>query len=181
MKKGGKKGGKGGKGGLEEDEKDKGRLALYPACKAEEASVVSWVWNEAQTIPSMYFHKAPGLEDSQVRVNITHFAIGATDVLAVAGKLGEVSYPFCGGQECLGVISALGPKCTIREVGERVVVCPVRSSCQECRYCLDEKEDLCLSKELLGEPSSRYFGGFSSQVVVGEEYTVHLPKEIPSQ
>jgi len=80
--------------------------------------------------------------------------------------------PTVPGHEIVGTVVETGEGVTKFGVGDRAGVSPLLESCQRCDYCLEGRENLCNSAEILGE-SLR--GGYSEYVTVSEDYAVRVP------
>ncbi|MCM1975749.1 NAD(P)-dependent alcohol dehydrogenase [Streptomyces sp. ZAF1911] len=119
-----------------------------------------------------------------VLIDIKFAGICHSDIHQVTDGWGEGIYPMVPGHEIAGVITEVGPEVTKFAVGDRVGVGCFVDSCRECEQCLAGQEQFCAkgmtgtynSLDRNGEPT---YGGYSTHVVVDENYTVRIPDALP--
>ncbi len=80
--------------------------------------------------------------------------------------------PTVPGHEIVGKIVEVGSNVTKFKVGDKAGVSPLLESCMKCQYCLDGKENLCDSMDVLGESLK---GGYSEYVTVTEDFATKVP------
>ena len=80
--------------------------------------------------------------------------------------------PIVPGHEVVGVIDELGPSVDWLEVGDRVGVQPIWSTCGRCAYCLGGREQLCQTKQITGETLD---GGYAEFMLADAGYVTPLP------
>ncbi|MCJ0874659.1 NAD(P)-dependent alcohol dehydrogenase [Streptomyces sp. AP-93] len=115
-----------------------------------------------------------------VLIDIKFAGICHSDIHQVTDGWGEGIYPMVPGHEIAGVVTEVGPDVTKFAVGDRVGVGCFVDSCRECEQCLAGQEQFCVkgmtgtynSLDKNGEPT---YGGYSTHVVVDENYTVRIP------
>jgi propanol-preferring alcohol dehydrogenase len=77
------------------------------------------------------------------------------------------------GHQIVGEVIGAGPGASRFELGERVGVAWLRSTCGRCRFCLRGDENLCLEPRFTGWDAD---GGFAERAVVPEAYAYPLPE-----
>jgi uncharacterized zinc-type alcohol dehydrogenase-like protein len=92
----------------------------------------------------------------------------------------QVSFPLTPGHEITGVVAAVGPEVTRHSVGHRVGVGCMVDSCRQCVNCGNGLEQHCLNGCTLtygsvGEDGATTQGGYSTRIVVNENYVVRIP------
>ncbi|MET9856367.1 NAD(P)-dependent alcohol dehydrogenase [Streptomyces sp. NPDC006450] len=116
-----------------------------------------------------------------VLIDIKFAGICHSDIHQVTDGWGEGIYPMVPGHEIAGVVAEVGSGVTKFAVGDRVGVGCFVDSCRECEQCLAGQEQYCAkgmtgtynALDKNGEPT---YGGYSTHVVVDENYTVRIPE-----
>ena len=80
--------------------------------------------------------------------------------------------PIVPGHEVVGTIAAVGAGVDSFQVGDRVGVQPMWSTCGECEYCVAGLDHRCQSKEITGESVD---GGYAEYMIGVAEHTYRLP------
>ncbi|MFK0232386.1 NAD(P)-dependent alcohol dehydrogenase [Streptomyces vinaceus] len=122
--------------------------------------------------------------EHDVLIEIKYSGICHSDIHQVRDGWGEGVYPMVPGHEIAGVVAEVGPGVTRFAVGDHVGVGCFVDSCRECEYCLRGQEQYCVKgmtgtyndRDKQGEPT---YGGYSTHLVVDENYTVRIPEGLP--
>ncbi|MFG2710285.1 NAD(P)-dependent alcohol dehydrogenase [Streptomyces goshikiensis] len=115
-----------------------------------------------------------------VLIDIKYAGICHSDIHQVRDGWGEGLYPMVPGHEIAGVVAEVGPEVTRFAVGDRVGVGCIVDTCRECEYCLAGQEQYCVkgitgTYNAVDRNGERTYGGYSSHIVVDENYTVRIP------
>lgn len=118
--------------------------------------------------------------EHDVLIEIKYAGICHSDIHQVRDGWGEGIYPMVPGHEIAGVVTEVGPGVAKFAVGDHVGVGCFVDSCRACEYCLRGQEQYCVkgmtgtynARDEQGEPT---YGGYSTHVVVDENYTVRIP------
>ncbi|MGW0393259.1 NAD(P)-dependent alcohol dehydrogenase [Streptomyces sp. NPDC003042] len=118
--------------------------------------------------------------EHDVLIDIKYAGICHSDIHQARDGWGGGIFPMVPGHEIAGVVTEVGPSVTKFAVGDRVGVGCFVDSCRRCAYCLSGQEQFCVkgmtgtynALDKNGEPT---YGGYSSHVVVDENYTVRIP------
>jgi uncharacterized zinc-type alcohol dehydrogenase-like protein len=115
-----------------------------------------------------------------VHIDIKFCGICHSDIHTVRGEWGPAEYPLVPGHEIAGVVAAVGSGVSKHAVGDRVGVGCMVNSCRECANCLKGDEQHCLNGNTLTYGSvdrdgTMTQGGYSSDVVVDEDFVVRIP------
>lgn len=86
--------------------------------------------------------------------------------------------PTVPGHEVAGEVVETGDAVTKFQIGDHAGISPLLESCQKCDYCLDGKENLCESSQILGETLK---GGYTEYVTVSEDFAVKVPDSMEPQ
>ena len=119
-----------------------------------------------------------------VLIDIRWAGICHSDIHTVKGDWGPQHYPLTVGHEIAGVVAEVGSDVTKHKVGDRVGVGCLVNSCGECANCVAGSEQYCLNgaigtyaaKDVDGTITQ---GGYSTSVVVTEDFVLRLPEDIP--
>ncbi|MER7173003.1 NAD(P)-dependent alcohol dehydrogenase [Streptomyces mesophilus] len=125
--------------------------------------------------------RALGAHD--VLIDIKYAGICHSDIHQARDGWGEGIFPMVPGHEIAGVVGEVGSGVTKYKVGDRVGVGCFVDSCRECEYCLRGQEQYCVNGmtgtynalDKNGEPT---YGGYSTHLVVDENYAVRIPEGI---
>lgn len=121
-----------------------------------------------------------------VLIDIKFAGICHSDIHHVKGDWQEETYPLVPGHEIAGVVSEVGTEVTKYKVGDHVGVGCMVNSCGTCENCLKGEEQYCLngntgtyaSIDKYGDSTPTY-GGYSTHVVVTENFVLKIPDSIP--
>ena len=118
-----------------------------------------------------------------VLIDIKFAGICHSDIHTARGEWRDIEYPFVPGHEIVGIVKEVGAEVTKHKVGDRVGVGCLVNSCGKCEYCLEGNEHYCKNgsvgtyashdKYVEGSPLTQ--GGYSSEVVVTENFVLHIP------
>ena len=108
----------------------------------------------------------------QVRVHVRACGVCRTDLHLAEGDLTPRHRLVVPGHEVVGMVDALGPRCSRFGLGERVGVPWLGHTCGTCRFCLDGRENLCTAPLFTGWDID---GGYAEYVVVEEGYAYPIP------
>src|SRR3954467_14336465 len=123
------------------------------------------------------------LGPKDVLIEIKFCGICHSDIHFTRGEWGEVPYPAVPGHEIAGVVADVGAEVSSYTGGDRVGVGCMVNSCRECENCLKGEEQYCLvgNTQTYGSvdrDGSVTKGGYSTHVVVDEDFVLRIPDEI---
>ncbi|SEC63439.1 NAD(P)-dependent alcohol dehydrogenase [Streptomyces sp. TLI_105] len=121
--------------------------------------------------------------EHDVLIEIKYAGICHSDIHQATNGWGEGIFPMVPGHEIAGIVAEVGPGVTKFKAGDRVGVGCFVDSCRECEYCLRGLEQYCVNGmtgtynalDKNGEPT---YGGYSTHIVVDEDYTLRIPEGI---
>ncbi|QLY32219.1 NAD(P)-dependent alcohol dehydrogenase [Nocardia huaxiensis] len=122
-----------------------------------------------------------------VLIDVKFAGICHSDIHTARDEWGGTSYPCVPGHEIAGLVAAVGSAVTKHQVGDRVGVGCMVDSCGKCEACMAGDENYCVpgstmtyntrvSEEL--QPGGYTLGGYSTQIVVTENFVVSIPEGI---
>ena len=134
--------------------------------------------------PGTVERRDPGEFD--VLIAIKYTGICHSDIHAARGDWAGVKYPLVVGHEIAGVVKAIGRKVTRHAVGDRVGVGCFVDSCRECVNCREGEQQYCLqgatsTYNAFGRDGLPTAGGYSTSIVVDENYVLSIPDGISLQ
>lgn len=112
----------------------------------------------------------PAADEILIRINVC--GVCHTDLHTAEGELPDVKLPIVPGHQVVGIVDKLGDQASRFNVGDRVGVAWLYSTCQECGYCQKEKENLCESARFTGYSVN---GGYAEFMVIPEIFAYSIP------
>ncbi|MEE1756244.1 NAD(P)-dependent alcohol dehydrogenase [Streptomyces sp. SP18CS02] len=133
---------------------------------------------ERTTVP----RRAVGEHD--VLIEIKYAGICHSDIHQAKNGWGEGIFPMVPGHEIAGIVTEVGSGVTRHKAGDRVGVGCFVDSCRQCEYCLQGLEQYCTqgmtgTYNALGKDGEPTYGGYSTHIVVDENYTLRIPEGLP--
>jgi len=113
----------------------------------------------------------PGKGEILIRVNIC--GVCHTDLHTVEGELPEVKLPVIPGHQIVGTVEKSGEGAARFIKGDRVGVAWLYSTCGKCRYCRNDKENLCENARFTGYSAD---GGYAEYMVIPEKFAYRIPE-----
>ncbi|MDT0479268.1 MULTISPECIES: NAD(P)-dependent alcohol dehydrogenase [Streptomyces] len=118
-----------------------------------------------------------------VLIEVEYTGICHSDIHHARSDWREETYPLVPGHEIAGVVSEVGSDVTRYAVGDRVGVGCMVDSCRECVNCRKGREQYCLKGNTLtygslGEDGRLTQGGYSTHIVVTEDFVLRIPDGI---
>ena len=111
---------------------------------------------------------APG----EVRVRVSACGVCRTDLHVVDGELPNPKLPVIPGHEIVGRVDAVGAGTASLELGMRVGIPWLGSTCGVCTYCTHEQENLCDRPLFTGYTRD---GGYATHVVADARFVFPIP------
>jgi propanol-preferring alcohol dehydrogenase len=106
--------------------------------------------------------------DGEIRVKIGACGVCRTDLHVVDSELPDTRYPIIPGHEIVGRIDLMGTGVTGHQIGDRVGIPWLGSTCGLCRYCRLGMENLCDRPSFTGYTRD---GGFATHTIADARYT----------
>lgn len=133
--------------------------------------------------PFTIARREPGPHD--VVIDIAYCGVCHSDVHQVHDEWGSGKFPMVPGHEIVGKVSQIGSSVSRYKVGDSVGVGCFVDSCRVCAPCKNGTEQFC-DKGFNGtyngfekDGKTPTFGGYSTQIVVDENYVLRIPATIP--
>lgn len=120
----------------------------------------------------------PSPGPGEVKIRVSTCGVCHTDLHIVEGELDLPRLPIVPGHEIVGVVEEMGEGVGRYEVGERVGVAWLYSSCGVCKFCSRGLENLCESARFTGLHEN---GGYAEYMVAKEDYTYPIPESFTDE
>ena len=137
---------------------------------------------KAPLAPYRFDRRDPREHD--VVIDILYCGVCHSDVHTVRDEWGQGKYPIVPGHEIIGCVTAVGKGVTKFKVGDMAGVGCMVDSCRECASCKEDLEQFCEKGATFTYASKDRHdgtvtqGGYSSQVVVDEAFTLHISDKL---
>jgi len=132
--------------------------------------------------PFQFERRDPGPKD--VHINLLYCGVCHSDLHQVRNEWGGTNYPLVPGHEMVGRVKAIGSAVSRFKVGDIAGVGCFVDSCRECPSCRHGEEQFCPNvvfsyNSITKGDTKPTYGGYSSQVVVDENYTLKIAPNLP--
>lgn len=118
----------------------------------------------------------PEVKPETVLVKIAATGVCHTDLHAACGDWPvKPALPFVPGHEGVGTVVALGEGVTEVQVGDRVGIPWLHTSCGSCEHCMAGWETLCLKQQMTGYTVN---GGYAEYALADPKYIGRLPENL---
>ncbi len=141
---------------------------------------------QAPTTPLTPFNferRDPGPHD--IQIEILYCGVCHSDIHQVRDEWGGSIYPMVPGHEIVGRVTNVGDHVKNFKVGDLAGVGCFIDSCRVCDSCKTGLEQYC-EEGMVGTYNGRErvtnnptYGGYSTQIVVDEKYTLHISDKLP--
>ncbi|MEO1091721.1 MAG: zinc-dependent alcohol dehydrogenase family protein [Pseudomonadota bacterium] len=112
----------------------------------------------------------PGV--GEVAIQVAACGVCRTDLHVLDGDLDQPKLPLVLGHEVVGRVAALGAGVSSLRIGQRVGIPWLGGTCGTCRYCLDDRENLCDRPTFTGYSRD---GGYATACVADARFVFGLP------
>ena len=133
--------------------------------------------------PHSFERREPGEHD--VVIDILYCGVCHSDIHQVRDEWGGSIFPMVPGHEIVGRISRVGSHVKDFKIGDLAGIGCFVDSCRVCESCKEGLEQYCetfLSATYNGyeqDQKTPTYGGYSSQIVTDEKYTLHISPNLP--
>jgi propanol-preferring alcohol dehydrogenase len=115
----------------------------------------------------------PTPDDNQILVKVSVCGACHTDLDEVEGRLKPTKSPIVPGHQVVGKVVDKGKTVTKFNIGDRVGITWLFSSCGECEFCRAGSENLCGQAKWTGKDAD---GGYAEFTVIGEDFAYPIPE-----
>lgn len=114
----------------------------------------------------------PRPKSDELLVRVRCCAVCRTDLHVLDGELGEPKLPLVLGHQVVGTVEAMGERVEGYVSGQRVGIPWLGRTCQDCKFCLSGRENLCQAAAFTGYQLD---GGYAEYAVVQAQFALPLP------
>ena len=115
----------------------------------------------------------PTPKSHQLLLRVQACGICRTDLHIADGELTEPKLPLIMGHQIVGTVVEAGDDTSLFKPGQRVGVPWLGHTCQHCRYCLNNQENLCDYPSFTGYTLN---GGYAEYAVADERFCFAIPE-----
>lgn len=139
----------------------------------------------APLAPFNFQRREPGPRD--VVIDILYCGVCHSDIHQVRDEWGGSIFPMVPGHEIVGRISRIGAEVKNFKIGDLAGIGCFVDSCRECASCREGLEHYCEEgctqtyNDRERDKKTPTYGGYSSQIVTDERYTLHVSPKLPLQ
>ncbi|TAL65027.1 MAG: NAD(P)-dependent alcohol dehydrogenase [Legionella sp.] len=129
------------------------------------------------------FHRRE-VGEHDVLIEIKYCGVCHSDIHQARDEWGGALFPMVPGHEIVGLVTQVGNKVEHFKVGDKAGVGCLVDSCRQCYECDEHLEQYCSEVVFTYNAKSKdgselCQGGYSSHIVVDEQYAVHIPDNLP--
>jgi alcohol/geraniol dehydrogenase (NADP+) len=124
-----------------------------------------------------FSYDAPPLAPFEILIKVTHCGLCHSDIHLIDDDWKRSIYPLVPGHEIVGTVLKKGESVKNLNLGNRVGVSWVRSSCLDCPSCLDGETNICPQKTATCNGSH---GGFADHMIADSRFSFLIPDALDS-
>ncbi len=136
----------------------------------------------AELTPFEIVRREPG--PNEILIDIRYCGVCHSDVHQVKDEWNNGIFPMVPGHEITGIVTEIGDKVSKFRKGDKVGVGCIVDSCRTCGSCGEGLEQFCKNGFVgtyngLGKDGIPTYGGYSTQIVVDENFVLRIPDALP--
>lgn len=113
----------------------------------------------------------PEPKAKEIRIKVYASGVCRTDIHIAEGDLPLKKSPLILGHQIAGIVDKFGKEARNFNVGDRAGIAWLNSSCGNCKFCLNGRENLCPEAKFTGWDVD---GGYAEYVVIPEDFAYPL-------
>ena len=114
----------------------------------------------------------PVYGEREILVKVLTCGVCHTELDEIEGRTPPPRLPIVPGHQIVGLVEAVGSRARKFEIGDRVGIGWIYSSCGKCRFCLSGYENLCADFMATGRDAN---GGYAEYTAVSEDFAYKIP------
>ena len=116
----------------------------------------------------------PTVDDNQILIKVSVCGACHTDLDEAEGRLRPTKPSIVPGHQAVGKVDDKGKDVTKFNIGDRVGITWLYSSCGKCDFCQAGNENLCNLAKWTGKDEN---GGYAEFTVIGQDFAYPIPEE----
>ena len=113
----------------------------------------------------------PEVKENEIKIRIKATGICRTDLHVIEGDLPLHKKSLIPGHQIVGIVDETGERVNTFKKGDRAGAAWLYSSCENCKFCTSERENLCPSAKFTGWDVD---GGYAEFIVINADFAYHL-------
>jgi propanol-preferring alcohol dehydrogenase len=114
----------------------------------------------------------PVPRENEILIKVSRCGVCHTELDEIEGRIPPPEFPIILGHEVVGYIESKGNRVNKFEIGDRVGVAWIFSTCGNCEYCKSGRENLCPNFKATGRDAN---GGYAEYMVVPQDSAYLIP------
>lgn len=114
----------------------------------------------------------PVPKQNELLIKVSACGVCHTELDEIEGRTPPPAFPVIPGHQVVGRVEKTSDKSTEFEIGDRVGIAWIFSSCGSCKFCRAGDENLCGDFKATGRDAN---GGYAQYMAVPEKYAVKIP------
>lgn len=115
----------------------------------------------------------PKPNENEILIKVRVCGVCHTELDEIEGRTSPSKFPRVLGHQVVGTIEDMGTKAQNFEIGDRVGVAWIYSSCGRCKYCKEGNDNLCPDFKATGRDHD---GGYAEYMTVPQDFAYIIPK-----
>jgi propanol-preferring alcohol dehydrogenase len=115
----------------------------------------------------------PEVSSGEVLIKVKVCGVCHTEIDEIEGRTPPGKFPVILGHQVIGTIEELGKEVENINIGDRIGVAWIYSSCGRCRHCLSGKENLCSEFIATGRDAN---GGYAEYMLAKKDFVYKIPE-----
>jgi propanol-preferring alcohol dehydrogenase len=115
----------------------------------------------------------PMPKGDEILVKVSACGLCHTDLDEIEGRTSPEKFPMILGHQVVGKVESRGQRSRRFNPGDRVGIAWIHSACGRCKFCLQDKENLCEHFKATGRDAP---GGYAQYTTVGEAFAYAIPR-----
>jgi propanol-preferring alcohol dehydrogenase len=114
----------------------------------------------------------PEPETKEILIKVATCGVCHTELDEIEGRTSPTKFPIVPGHQVIGTVAKNGGGAGRFDIGDRVGVAWIYSSCGKCKFCKEGKENLCEDFKATGRDAD---GGYAEYMTVSEDFAYPVP------